>query len=130
MYGLTDFVMITVINDLFNNPKNTNYFSNHATVRISMLRTINKDVVGNQHKRSDIQKQAYLPDQVKIVRQAYGLAGLNYSTHNAYRNGAQLSLDDEVLPSDEIMLIAQSLPIELVFPYGNIHRILPDRIGS
>lgn len=131
MYGITDFVIVIVVNNLDDSSKKpTNGFDRYDTVRIAALRSIYADTIGNQHNRSDIQKQAYPASSVQTVRQAYGITGTNYDTHVAYRNGKLLALDDEVINYDEITLIHNDLNTNVAFRTAQVHRILPERKGS
>lgn len=131
MLGLTDFVIVTVVNALnAEDKKPTDYFDEFATVRIAMHRTINRDTKGNQYVRSDIQKQAYRSEQVENVRQAYGLTGTNFTTHTPFRNGKEIELDSEVCKNTEIVLVKNGLNVREAIVASNVHRVLPERTGS
>lgn len=131
MLGLNDFVIVTVVNALVpEDKKPTNYFDEFATVRIAMLRTIHRDTIGNQHIRSDIQKQAYPSEQVKTVRQAYGLTDTDFTTHTPFRNGKLIELDSEVCKNTEIVLVKNGLNLREAIIVANVHRVLPERTGS
>ena len=131
MLGLTNYVIVIVVNQLANSEKkHTNWFDQVPTVRLAALRSIYTDTTGNQHTRSNIQKQVYPFNQVATVRQAYGLTGTRYGTHTPYRNGVQITLDDVVSRRDEIILIRDGLSVEAALKAAQIHRILPDRRGS
>ena len=111
MLGKTGFIIVTVVNSFQRSDlKQTNYFDNYQTVRISAMRGI-QDSLGNQQEYTDIQKQAYDPKKVKFIWQAYGLTGTNYYTHTAYINGKQVDRNDTVNKNQEILLIKNGLRI-------------------
>lgn len=131
MLGLTNYVIVIVVNALdADDKKPTDWFDQLPTVRLAALRSIYTDTTGNQHARSDIQKQAYPFDQVSTVRQAFGLTGTRYGTHLPYRNGVQLSLDSAVNRKDEIVLVKVGLDLDRAFKAVQVNRILPERRGS
>lgn len=130
MYGLTDYVIIIVVNQVFSPLKRpTNYFDTTTDNRLAAEKGI-KETIGNYHARSDIQKQAYHYSKISSIRQAYGITGTKYDTHTPYRNGKQLTLDDKVNRKDEIILVRNDLPVHVVTPKAGVHRIIPDRVGS
>jgi len=131
MFGLTDYVIVIVVNALKHEDKKpTNYFDRTAMVWIAALRTIYTDIIGNQHRRSTIQKQAYPSSSVKTVKQAYGLTGTKFDTYTPYRNGRPISIDSKVNKFDEIILIKDGLDIDEAIKTANIYRVIPDRKGS
>lgn len=131
MPSLNDFIIVTVVNALSaDNKKETNYFTTSVTVREAALKTIYKDSIGNQHAKSDIQKQAYPSSLITTVRQAYGLTGTDFTTHTPYVNGRQINLDDKVYKKTEIMLVKNTLNLVEAIKAASIHRILPERTGS
>lgn len=131
MLGLTDYVVVIVVNAIdSDDKKSANYFDRTSDIRTAALRSIYTDTVGNQHARSNIQKQAYTSDKVGIVRQAYGLTGTRYSTHSPFRAGKAISLDSTVNKFDEILLIKNRLDVEEAYKTAGVHRIIPERNGS
>lgn len=128
MLGLKNFVIIIVVNSLAEKP--TNHFDKASTVRVAARNTIYQDTTGNPHARSDIQKQAYSSELVTTIRQAYGITGTNYNTHNPFVNGRLVDLDNEVLRGTEIVLIKNGLNILHATIAANKHRILPERTGN
>jgi len=131
MLGINNFVIVVVVNALSaEDKKDNNFFDKFKTVRLAALRTINRDIQGNYHSRSDIQKQAYIPDRLKTVKDAYALTGTKFDTHSAWRNGKLLALSDSVSSNDEIILIKDGLDVSQAIKEASRHRILPDRKGS
>lgn len=131
MLGLTNFIIVIVVNSIDSDKKKfTNFFDQVPSMRLAAYKTIYTDTRGNHHQRSDIQKQAYSSDKIKNVHQVYGLTGTNFTTHTAYKNGKQLSLDDPVNRSDEILLVKNELDLVRAMKVANVHRILPERLGS
>jgi len=130
VFGLRNVVIVIVVNSLAEGKKPTDHFEKAATVRIAARNTIYQDTIGNQHARSDIQKQAYDPGQVTNVRQAYGITGTNYFTHTPYINGRLVNLDDKVLNNTEVMLVKNELNVARATVAANKHRILPERTGN
>ena len=130
MFGLTDYVIVIVVNALVEGKKPTNHFDKAATIRIAALNSIYQDTIGNQHARSDIQKQAYPSSEVKNIRKAYGLTGTNYETHSPFINGHRVELDDEVTRNAEIVLIKNGLSVPAATIAANRHRIIPERTGN
>jgi hypothetical protein len=130
VYGLTDYVIVIVVNQVFSPAKRpTNYFDETASISIAAQKGI-RETRGNYHAKTDIQKQAYHYSKVTTIRQAFGITGTKFDTHTPYRNGKQLSLDDTVNRRDEIMLIQNDLPSHVAVPKAGVHRILPERSGS
>jgi hypothetical protein len=119
-----------VVNALVEGKKPTNHFDKAATIRIAALNSIYQDTIGNQHARSDIQKQAYLSDDVKTIRDAYGLTGTNYETHSPFINGHRVELDDKIVKNTEITLIKHGLSVKEATIAANRHRIIPERTGN
>ena len=131
MLGLTNYVIVIVINALDDyEKKQTDWFNQVPTIRLAALRSIYSDTIGNQHIRSDIQKQAYNFDSVKTIRQAYGITGTKFDTHTPFKNGVQLSIDDNVKRKDEIVLIRNNLDVIRALKMTQNHRLLPDHLGS
>lgn len=131
MLGLTDFVIVIVINAIDSDEKrSTNFFEQVPSIKLATRRIIYTDTRGNPHRRSNIQKQAYPSDKIQNVHQAYGLTGTNFTTHTPYKNGKQLSLNDNVNRFDEIILIKNGLDTSRAMKTVNVHRILPERLGS
>jgi hypothetical protein len=130
MFGLNDYVIVTVVNALAADEKKpTNHFDVASDVRTAALNSI-QATTGNQHSRTNIQKQAYKPSRVTTVRQAYGLTGTRYATHLPYRNGKLIDLDDAVLKNSEIMLIREGLSVRHAVQTASCHRVIPNRLGS
>lgn len=128
MFGLTDYVIVIVINALNSEDKKpTNFFDNASTIRVAARNTIYRDTIGNQHARSDIQKQAYLSERVPTIREAYGLTGTRYGTHTPYINGKPVSLDENVIPRTEVVLIKNDLHTSQALKTAGMHRIIPMR---
>jgi len=99
MLGLTDYVVVIVVNAALNeNKKPTDFFTTANTTMVSATNSVFQSM-GNQHARTNIQKQAYPSDRVKNVRQAYGLTGTNFNTHTPYINGIY---DPKMGPSNNI----------------------------
>ena len=131
MHGLTNFVIIIVINALNHEDKRpTNYFDTTKTLSIATNKILRDETTGNPHSRSNIQKQAYLASQVKTVRQAYGLVGVDWTNYSAYRNNKLITLNDIIRNKDEIIIIKNGLSTREAFLIANEHRILPERTGS
>jgi hypothetical protein len=130
VFGLTDYVIVIVVNALVEGRKPTNHFDKAATIRIAALNSIYQDTIGNQHARSDIQKQAYPSSDVKTIRNAYGLTGTNYETHSPFINGLRVELDDEIVKNTEIVLVKHGLNVKAATMAANRHRIIPDRTGN
>lgn len=142
MFGLNDYVIVTVVNALsVERPSNddpsdptpvkkpTSHFDVASTIHIAALNSI-QDTTGNQHRRSNIQKQAYKSSRVPTVRQAYGLTGTSFATHLPYKNGKLITLDDAVLKNSEIMLIHRKLNVKHAVQTASCHRVIPERFGS
>ena len=142
MFGINDYVVVIVVNALSTEKppgddpddptpikKPTDHFSVASDIRTAALNSIHQ-TVGNQHSRTNIQKQAYESSRVPTVRQAYGLTGTRYATHLPYKNGRLITLDDKVLRNSEIMLIHKKLNVKHAVQTASRHRILPERLGS
>ena len=130
MFGLRNVVIVIVVNSLVEGKKPTNHFDKATGIRVAARNSIYQDTIGNQHARSDIQKQAYDPEQVTTVRQAYGITGTNFNTHSPYINGQPINLDDEVVRNTEITIIKNGLSVRHATIAANRHRILPERTGN
>lgn len=113
MFGLTDFVQIITIHGIVAPEKKpTDFFKTYATVRIAAERTMTNDTIGNQQIRSDIDKQCYPHDSVRIVKQAFGLAGVRFDEYTAFRGWRPLSPSEPVTNHDEIVLVNNALLTE------------------
>jgi len=129
MFGLTNRVLITVINDAAGVAPSVPTFDD---VQISALRSI-KASRGNVYDGQKVIKEAYHPNEVKKVYQAYGKVGIDFETHAAF---SKLDLDTEldrnadVIDGMEILLINRVLLGMLKETLGQAskHRIIPDRI--
>jgi len=131
MFGLNDYVIVTVVNNLAaSEKKQTNHFDVASTIGVAALNTIHRDTTGTPHQRSNIQKQAYNPSRVSTVRQAFGLTSTSFSTHLPYKNGRLIGFDDPVLRNSEIMLIRRGLNVKHAVQTASCHRIIPERDGS
>lgn len=130
MFGLTDFVIVIVVNAVDSNKKTTNHFDIVSTTLIAAENSIQQDTTGNPHRRSDIQKQAFPSDSITTIRQAYGFTGTNFNTHMPYVNGKLKSLSDVVRAQSEVVLIKNGIVPREAFVRITQHRIIPDRTGS
>lgn len=126
MFGLTDYVVVIVVNNLSTEDKRrTNYFD-AGNIRVATNCAL-RDTLGNVHAKSDIQKQAYNYQQVTNVRMAFGITGTNFNTHTAYRAGKAISLNNSVCRKDEIILVRNGLDVNVAIQAANRFRILPER---
>jgi len=131
VFGLTDFVIVTVVNALEEeNKKPTNHFDVASTIAVAAQNTVHQDTTGNPHRRSNIQKQAYPSSSIPTIREAYGFTGTNFNTHIPYINGIQKTISDIVRPRSEIVLIRNDIVAKEAILRANRHRIIPDRTGS
>lgn len=126
MLGLNNYVIVIVINALSTNKKPTNYFTTTKNTVVAALNSIS-DSMGNQHARTNIQKQAFTPSQVSSVRAAFGITGTNFGTHSAYINGKKMNLNSTVVNKTEIVLIKNGLNVKEALKIANKHRIIPER---
>lgn len=129
MLGLNNYVIVVVINALSENKKPTNYFDTSPNVMVAAQNSIYASM-GNQHAKTDIQKQAYTPDQVQSIRQAYGITSTKFETHSPFINGQRMSLDGKVVNGTEVVLIKNGLNVKEALKLVNKHRIMPERTSS
>lgn len=125
MLGLNNYVVVIVINALVNKP--TNFFDGATTISVAAFNSVKAGTTGNYHAKSDIQKQAYDANQVKNVRTAFGITGTNFGTHTPYINGKQVSLEQDIVPRTEIVLIENSIAVDAALQSVTRHSILPSR---
>ena len=90
MVSINDCVTVIVVNALSANKKPTNCFDNSTTIMNAALNSIQASM-GNQHARTNIQKQAYPLASVGTIRAAFGITGTSFSTHTPYINGQRIS---------------------------------------
>lgn len=126
MFGLTDFVIVIVVNNLLADSKRPTTYFQSGNIRVAANNAI-RDTLGNPHARSDIQKQAYHYLDVPDIKAAFGLTGTNFMTHTAYRGNLALAPDDAVNRKDQIVIIRDDLDLNVAIQAANRFKILPER---
>lgn len=126
MFGLTNYVIVIVVNNLSVEDKRRSNYFDVGNIRVATNCAL-QDTIGNPHAKSDIQKQAYNYLNVPDVKSAFGLTGTNFTSHSAYRAGKILNLNDLVNRKDEIVIIRNGLDVNLALQTANRFRILPER---
>ena len=125
MLGINNYVIVTVVNALAGG-KPTNFFDQASTTRVAAANSIYASM-GNQHAKTDIQKQAYPYKLVKSVRAAYGITGTNFGTHVAYINGQRISPNATLVNGSEIVLIRNDLNPQEAQIAASRHQLLPSK---
>ena len=128
MLGINTYVIVIVVNAL-TEKKPTNYFDTFPNIRTAAMNSIQASM-GNQHSKTNIQKQAYPPEQVKSIRAAFGITGTNFGTHSPYINGKRMSLDSVLVNKTEVVLVKNGLDVAEALVIAGKHRILPERTNS
>lgn len=126
MLGLNDYIIVIVVNAIGPNKKPTNYFDTTSNIMTAALNSI-QDSMGNQHARTNIQKQAFPSDLVTSIRGAFGITGTNFNTHSPYVNGQRMSLDANLINKTEVVLIKNDLNVREALLAASRHQILPSR---
>ena len=129
-FGLNSYIIVTVVNAIKSvNKKPTNFFDKASTIMNAALNSIQASM-GNQHDKTNIQKQAYPPDFVRTIRAAYGITGTNFDTHTPYINGKRVGLDGALLNGTEIILIKNELDHREALIIAGKHQVLPMKTNS
>jgi hypothetical protein len=129
MASINSYVIVTVVNAIGADKKPTNFFDKASNIMTAALNSIQASM-GNQHAKTNIQKQAYPPDFVKTIRSAYGITGTNFGTHSPYINGKRMSLDGVLMNGTEIVLIKNGLNVREALVAASQHQVLPTRTNS
>ncbi len=129
MLGLNNYVIVIVVNAIFDSDKKPTDFFKATTAMVAATNSI-QQATGNVHNRSNIQKQAYIYSKVPNVRAAYGLTGTNFDTHSPFINGKEVSKDATLARNVEIILINNNIQLNLALDAANVHKIIPSRTSS
>jgi hypothetical protein len=127
--GLNNYVIVIVVNAIFDSNKKPTDFFKATTAMVAATNSV-QQATGNVHNRSNIQKQAYIYSEVPNVRAAYGLTGTNFDTHSPFINGKEVSKDATLARNVEIILINNDIQLNLALDAANVHKIIPSRTSS
>jgi len=139
MFGVTRYVLVTVVRSA----AGINYIKNKLTSGVEetdpelyVALSANKSLrnrTGNKYKRQNVIKEAFEPEKVKKVYQAYGLVGVKFEEFTAFKRSDldnPIDRNDNVVIGDEIVLINNALLNVLSDHIGltvSKHRIIPSR---
>lgn len=121
--GINNNVIVIVVN----NRQNIQYFDtilNNRTIAARMIHNHTK----NWHKTTIIQKQAFDPQNIKTVSDAYGLTSTNFNTHSAYINGIKVDRNSKIKNGTTIVLIDNKLNIKQSIILGSKHTIISGKL--
>jgi len=124
MPSLNDVVVVIVVNAISIGKKQTNYFDTSVNTITSASNSI-QDSMGNQHARTNIQKQAYSSTVVKTIKGAYGITGTDFTTHSAYVNGKLMNVSSSLTNGSEVVLIKNDLNPREALLSASRHQLLP-----
>jgi len=136
-FGLTRHVLVTVVNSaagLNQYPTTLDSQSDDPETFVYLsaqraLRSTNK----NKYRDQDIIKEAFDPQQVPTVVQAFGLVGANFNEYTAFKRSNldnPVGRNEPVRLNEEVVLIRNELlPIlrEIIAQSISRHRIIPAR---